>query len=106
MPRTLPLFECLPCGACCYQRTGTILVSEADIDRWRDAGRHDILEQIEPGHFGFQAFKMSAAGCCVFHGTPEHANACAIYEDRADVCRDFVAGLGQCQEFRRDRGVK
>lgn len=106
MPRTQEKLDCLACGACCFQRAGTILVTETDIERWRDAGRRDILERLEPGHFGYQAFEMSAAGCCVFHGTQAHPHACAIYEDRADVCRDFEAGSAQCHEFRRDRGVK
>lgn len=106
MPRTRVKLDCLNCGACCFQRAGTILVTEADIERWRERGREDILAQLEPGHFGYQAFKMSDQGCCVFHGTPEHPHACAIYEDRADVCRDFEEGCAQCHEFRRDRGVE
>jgi Fe-S-cluster containining protein len=98
-------FDCLSCGACCFQRAGTILVAESDIENWRDRRRLDIVEQLEPGHFGFMAFKMTAAGSCVFHGTSEHPHACAIYEVRADVCRDFEQGSAQCREFRRDRGV-
>jgi Fe-S-cluster containining protein len=48
---------------------------------------------------------MSERGCCVFHGTAEHPHACAIYEDRATVCREFASGSAQCREFRRDRGL-
>ena len=106
MPRSQLDLDCLTCGACCFQRAGTILVTETDIERWRASGRHDIVENLEPGHFGYRAFKMSAAGCCVFHGTAEEPHACGIYEDRADVCRDFDRGCAQCHEFRRDRGVK
>ncbi len=106
MPRSQLDLDCLTCGACCFQRAGTILVTEADIERWRASGRYDIVENLEPGHFGYRAFKMRAAGCCVFHGTAEDPHACAIYEDRADVCRDFDRGCAQCHEFRRDRGVK
>jgi Fe-S-cluster containining protein len=99
------VFDCLECGACCFQRPGTILVTSEDIDRWTTEGRTDILSQLEPGHFGEMAFRMSERGCCVFHGTESHPHACAIYEDRATVCREFAAGCAQCREFRRDQGL-
>ncbi|HEX2731132.1 MAG TPA: YkgJ family cysteine cluster protein [Polyangiaceae bacterium] len=99
-------FDCVTCGACCFQRPGTILVSAADLVRWQRAGRQDISSQLEPGHFGQMAFKMGAHGACVHHGTAEAPHACRIYEDRSDTCRDFAAGSRQCLEFRRDRGVK
>jgi Fe-S-cluster containining protein len=101
-PETL---DCLECGACCFQRPGTILVTEEDIQRWTDDERRDILEQLEEGHFGAMAFRMNERGCCWFHGTEAHPHACAIYEDRATVCREFTAGCAQCREFRRDRGI-
>jgi Fe-S-cluster containining protein len=101
----VPDFDCLTCGACCFQRPGTILVPEADLLRWRRAGREDILEQLEPGHFGEMAFKMDERGCCVHHGTATEPHACHIYEDRGTTCREFEAGSRQCLEFRRDRGV-
>jgi Fe-S-cluster containining protein len=106
MPSPKVQLDCLTCGACCFQRAGTILVTEADIERWRERSRLDIIEQLEPGHFGFRAFKMSERGCCVFHGTTQAEHACAIYADRAEVCRDFEAGSSQCHEFRRDRGIR
>jgi Fe-S-cluster containining protein len=97
--------DCLTCGACCFQRPGTILLSEDDLLRFARAERRDILEQLEPGHFSSMAFKMNEAGSCVFHGTAGEPHACQIYEDRGDVCREFQAGSPQCLEFRRDRGV-
>ena len=98
-------FDCLACGACCFQRPGTILVSEADLVRWKRLGRNDVLQQLEPGHFSQMAFRMGPNGACVHHGSDEHPHACRIYSDRGDVCRDFAAGSRQCLEFRRDRGV-
>lgn len=97
--------DCLTCGACCFQRPGTILVSEKDLVRFRTTERRDILEQLEPGHFGQMAFKMSSRGCCVHHGIADEPHACQIYEARSDTCRDFKSGSAQCLEFRRDRGV-
>jgi Fe-S-cluster containining protein len=98
-------FNCLECGACCHQRPKTILVSETDLVRWKRAERHDILAQLEPGHFGQLAFAMGSNGACVHHGTPPEPHACRIYSDRGDTCRDFEAGSWQCLEFRRDGGV-
>src|SRR5690606_21482131 len=70
------VFDCLTCGACCYQRPGTILVEAADLVRWRRIGREDILAELEPGHFGQMAFKMASHGACVHHGTDEEPHAC------------------------------
>lgn len=98
-------FDCLKCGACCFQRPGTILVSEKDLVRFARLKRQDILEKLEPGHFSQMAFKMSREGACVHHGTLDEPHGCQIYEDRGEVCRDFEAGSPQCLEFRRDRGV-
>jgi Fe-S-cluster containining protein len=104
--RSLPVvLDCLECGACCFQRPGTILVTEDDIVQWTARNRTDILNQLEPGHFGSMAFRMNERGACVFHGTAEHPHACAIYADRATVCREFSAGCAQCSEFRRDLGI-
>jgi Fe-S-cluster containining protein len=97
--------DCLTCGACCFQRPGTILVSERDLVRWKRAARTDILERLESGHFGQMAFAMADNGACVHHGTPDQPHACRIYADRSETCRDFEAGSWQCLEFRRDRGI-
>lgn len=105
--KPLPVIpNCLDCGSCCFQRRGTILVTDEDVARWQSQGRNDILTELEPGHFGMLAFKMNERGSCVFHGTDAHPHACAIYEDRATVCREFEAGCEQCHEFRRDIGLE
>jgi Fe-S-cluster containining protein len=96
-------FDCLTCGACCYQRPGTILVEPADLVRWRRTGRDDILDELEPGHFGQMAFKMTNQGVCVHHGTASEPHACRIYEARSETCIKFEAGSQQCREFRRER---
>jgi len=103
-PPSAPL-DCLSCGACCAQRPGTILVTDADVERWAELGRHDIIAGLQPGHFGLRAFPMTEAGVCRYHGLPGQPHACAIYPIRAAVCREFEVGSAQCHEFRRDRGV-
>lgn len=98
-------FDCRACGACCHARAGTILVSPADLVRWKVTARTDILEQLAPGHFSQQAFAMSDRGACVHLGTQTNPLDCSIYETRADTCRDFKAGSAQCLEARRERGL-
>jgi len=106
MDAPYPLIDCRRCGACCHQRPGTILVTDQDIAFWRSIGRADILSQLTPGHFGEQAFEMTADEACVHLGKPGAANDCSIHEVRARVCREFEAGCQQCREFRRDRGIE
>lgn len=103
--QSAPTFDCLRCGACCYQRPGTILVEPADLLRWKRTERADILNQLEPGHFGHMAFKMAASGACVFHGNESEPHACRVYSERSETCIRFEQGSKQCLEFRRDRGV-
>lgn len=73
--------------------------------RWRRAGRDDVAAQLQPGHFGEQAFATRDDGACVHLGVPGAANACAIYEIRGTTCREFAKGSWQCLEFRRDLGI-
>jgi Fe-S-cluster containining protein len=104
-PAAAAPLDCLTCGACCFQRPGTILVSENDLVRWKRTGHSDILARLEPGHFGQMAFVMGSNGACVHHGTETEPHACRIYDARSDTCRDFEAGSWQCLEFRRNRGI-
>ncbi|MDQ3033089.1 MAG: YkgJ family cysteine cluster protein [Myxococcota bacterium] len=98
--------DCLTCGACCRTgRDGRILVPAEDIVRWKRAGRDDVAAQLQPGHFGEQAFATRDDGACVHLGTPGAPNACAIYEIRGTTCREFAKGSWQCLEFRRDLGI-
>lgn len=98
--------DCLRCGVCCRQASdGRILVPEADIVRWRRAGRTDLVAQLVPGHFGELAFAYTEEGACVHLGTPESPHACSVYEDRGTTCREFEKGSWQCLEFRREAGL-
>ena len=98
--------DCLACGACCRTgHDGRILVPAEDLVRWRSIGRHDIAEQIQPGHFGLEAFATRADGSCVHLGTAQSENACRIYEVRGTTCREFERGSAQCLEFRRDFSI-
>ncbi len=99
--------DCLQCGACCRTgRDGRILVPEDDIVRWRRLGRHDLVDKLQPGHFGEMAFATRPDGACVHLGAEGQPNACRIYEIRGTTCRDFEKGSWQCREFRRDFGLE
>ncbi len=92
---------------CCRTgHDGRILIPPEDLVRWRRIGRADIAEQVQPGHFGLQAFATDSKGACVWLGTAESPHACQIYEVRGTTCRDFQAGSRQCHEFRRDAGLE
>lgn len=98
--------DCLTCGACCRTgHDGRILVPPEDLLRWRRAGRDDLVAQLQPGHFGLQAFATRPDGTCVHFGTEDHENACSIYDLRGTTCREFEKGSPQCLEFRRDFGI-
>lgn len=98
--------DCTACGACCRSGAdGRILVTQEDIERWRQTGREDLIARLVPGHFGEMAFETTAEGACVHLGTDKSAELCSIYPDRATVCRTFERGSRQCREFRREYGV-
>jgi len=99
-------WDCLRCGACCRTgHDGRILVPPEDLVRWRELGRHDLAEAVQPGHFDCVGFATRSDGACVHLGTSECENACRVYEIRGTTCREFEAGSPQCLEFRRDFGV-
>lgn len=101
-----PALDCLKCGACCRTgHDGRILIPPEDLVYWRRIGREDIAVQIQPGHFGLEAFATRDDGCCVHLGSELGPNACRIYEQRGTTCREFEAGSTQCLEFRRDFSI-
>jgi len=100
MPEDL---DCLTCGACCRAGTdGRILIPPEDLVRWRQMGRDDIAEAVQPGHFGMVGFATGKDGSCVHLGTQESMHACQIYEIRGTTCWEFEKGSPQCLEFRRE----
>lgn len=99
--------DCLTCGACCRTgKDGCILIPEEDLVRWRSLGRTDVVEAVQPGHFGLVAFATTDEGACVHLGSEVGPNACKIYEIRGTTCREFERGSAQCHEFRRDFGIE
>lgn len=101
-PETGEPLDCTACGACCRAGEGSMLLVEEDLVRWRRAGRADLALRTAPGHFGHLAFPTTPEGACVHLEMLEGRSLCAVYELRAEVCREFQAGSWQCLEFRRD----
>jgi len=84
---------------------GRVLVSAEDLVRLRNAGRHDAVAALVPGHFGDRAFPARADGRCAHLGTAARPNDCAIYDERATSCRLVEAGSAQCLAYRRAQGL-
>lgn len=78
------------------------MIPPEDLTRWREMGRQDIADAIQPGHFGMVGFATRSDGSCVHLGTADNPHACHIYELRGTTCRDFEKGSPQCLEFRKD----
>jgi Fe-S-cluster containining protein len=95
--RTIRL-DCLDCGACCHG--ANVILDEADFERWREAGRKDLLGR---------AYLKRADGKVTLRFAKdrrcqnlERDNKCAIYPIRPDNCRVFVMGSECCLAARED----
>lgn len=110
LPPTSPpdtSLDCRICGACCRGAAdGRVLVSEADLVRWRREGARSILSRLVPGHFSQQGFAAHPDGACVHLGMPGDPHSCSIYETRAESCRALEVGSAQCRSYRRERGLE
>lgn len=95
--RTIHL-DCLACGACCHD--SNVLLDEADFDRWRQAGRKDLLGRAYLKRAdGKVTLRFAASGRCQNLGRD---NKCAIYTIRPDNCSAFVVGSECCLAARED----
>ena len=98
-----PPVDCDSCGGvCCYFRSGTALLVEADFRRWQDAGRDDLMSSRVPGHFGQEGLAVDARGACTHL---DDNGRCSIHEIRPNTCRDFPIGCAQCLCARRLAGL-
>jgi Fe-S-cluster containining protein len=95
--RTIHL-DCLDCGACCHE--ANVVLDEADFDRWREAGRKDLLGRAYLKRAdGKVTLRFAASGRCQNLGRD---NKCAIYAIRPDNCSAFVVGSEACLAARED----
>jgi Fe-S-cluster containining protein len=95
--RTIHL-DCLECGACCHD--ANVLLDEADFDRWREAGRKDLLGRAYLKRAdGKVTLRFASNGRC------QNLQAdlkCSIYAIRPDNCSAFVVGSEACLAARED----
>ncbi len=90
--------DCLDCGACCHE--ANVVLDEADFDRWRQAGRKDLLGRAYlKRKDGTVRLRFAASGRCQNLGRD---NKCGIYPIRPDNCSAFVVGSEACLAARED----
>lgn len=95
--RTIHL-DCLDCGACCHE--ANVILDDADFDRWRKAGRKDLLGRAYlKRKDGKVTLRFAPSGRCQNLGRD---NKCAIYPIRPDNCSAFVVGSEACLAARED----
>jgi Fe-S-cluster containining protein len=90
--------DCLECAACCHE--ANVVLDEADFDRWKHAGRNDLLgNSYVKRKSGTVTLKFFPSGRC------QHLRRdrrCAIYPIRPDNCRAFVVGSEACLAAREE----
>jgi len=90
--------DCLDCGACCHD--ANVLLDLADFDRWRKAGRRDLIDKAYVKRSnGKVTLRFLDDGRCRNLGRD---NKCGIYPIRPDNCSAFVVGSEACLAARED----
>lgn len=92
---------CLQCGECCEAFGGHLHVSPRDLQRWREAGRQDLLDSVN--HLGWlwvdpQTKRLIDPCPHIDRSDPEYVR-CAIHAIKPDMCRDYptLAHGKRCQ---------
>jgi Fe-S-cluster containining protein len=84
-----------------------LLAGPADLARWRQAGRHDILRAVrlaEAPLAGGELGDGPLVGPCPFLLRCGEGHACGIYEARPQACRQFAPGSAPCAASRTRPG--
>ncbi|MDO3380170.1 YkgJ family cysteine cluster protein [Geoalkalibacter halelectricus] len=82
---------CLGCGTCCEHFGGYLHASDADLERWRQLGRHDLLEMVNSlGWIWVDPKENRRGGRCPFLKRIDGEKAhCAIHDIKPDICREY-----------------
>ena len=82
---------CLACGYCCEVFGGYLHASDADIERWRQLGRKDLLALVGPYGWIWVDPENGRRGTpCPFLKRLECGEArCAIHDIKPDMCREY-----------------
>ena len=90
-------FDCMLCGACCYDNQ--VVIDAEDEKRFRDGGRADLLKKLSrKGIVRLLPLLRTKTKPCSHLKT----NMCTIYDVRPNMCRDFPVGTEQCITSRED----
>ena len=95
--RTMHL-DCLECAACCHD--SNVVLDDADLDRWRKAGRKDLLSKDYLRRKDGRITLRFTPGCDCQHLQSD--KKCDIYLLRPDNCSVFVVGSEACLAARED----
>jgi Fe-S-cluster containining protein len=93
-------FACRQCGACCRRLNYSEELTETDLQRWRDEGRHDILEWVgtTTNLKGERIHRMwivpgtcRIAEKCPFLTRVSYENRwkCSIQDTKPKICRSY-----------------
>jgi Fe-S-cluster containining protein len=82
---------CLCCGKCCELFGGHLNASKADIERWRNLGREDLLNRVN--RLGWiwvdPETKRREEKCPFLRRTGPETAYCTIHDVKPDICRAY-----------------
>ena len=96
---------CRACGVCCEIYGNTLRVGKADIERWRAAGRIDLVLMVgEKGQIWMDPSTGKHLEDCPFLKREGLESAvCRIHELKPDICRGYPTRV---HGFRCLRGIR
>jgi Fe-S-cluster containining protein len=82
---------CLACGLCCELYGGYLHASQADLDRWRQLNREDLLALVGPSDWIWIDPQHGRRGqpCPFLQRSDSHEARCGIHQIKPDMCRDY-----------------
>ncbi|RJP41666.1 MAG: YkgJ family cysteine cluster protein [Desulfobacteraceae bacterium] len=84
----MPVNPCLKCGACCAFFRASFYWAE--IDEFTPGGvPAELTEKLSPQFVVMKGTNQPMPRCTALTGEIGRRVACAIYENRASVCREF-----------------
>ncbi len=102
-PRKRKPRQCLMCGHCCGPYFA-LYVEEEDEQRWRNEGRHDLLDRLElerervrwNEHWPYDAQTGQQLENCHYLLTlPDGRAICSIHHTKPAICRDYPPGSSE-----------
>ncbi|WP_432822920.1 YkgJ family cysteine cluster protein [Trichloromonas sp.] len=83
--------QCLGCGQCCEAFGGHLRASKADLSRWQELGRTDLLARVNRlGWIWVDPENGQPENHCPFLQRVNDKTAhCSIHEVKPDMCRDY-----------------